>query len=252
MACSTDDVSPRMNDDSSDMSTHDMPGVPVDMNATTDQGTVVTTDMGQQNTPDQAEDVDQGSTSDVDMNGDEDMADMGSSPVDMTTDMTDPIDMADPVDMNAPVDMGDSTDMATTMDMGSMSYDDRVQGDCVATSDCGSSDFYCERSAVGGACSGCTNNCDDMPGSGSYQCVFGTCVAECSADSECPPGRFCNTRRGLCQVETCTNDVCPVPWFGCSEPDGICVRLSCDAGEACPTGTQCDGTYCIEDHISTP
>ena len=147
---------------------------------------------------------------------------------------------------------GDADMGALPVDMGASPYADRAKGDCTRTSDCGSAELFCEREAVGGTCYGSCTACDDLPGSNTYQCIAGACVPECGEDTDCPPGRFCNTRRGVCQVETCTNNVCPVPWFGCSAPDGICVRFSCDAGQACPAGTQCDGSYCIENHSTRP
>lgn len=157
-------------------------------------------------------------------------------------------DAGDEADMVSVPDMSVELDMASQADMSGGDYADRAQGDCTKTSECGSADLYCERSAVGGTCTGPCAACDDIPSSQTYSCIAGACVPECSDDTDCPPGRTCNTRRGVCQVERCVNDVCPVPWFGCSAPDGICVRKPCDAGQACPAQTQCDGSYCIETH----
>ncbi len=168
---------------------------------------------------------------------------------DLAQDMEAP-DMNAP-DMDALEDAGMDMaveDMGQDMSVDMGEYADRARGDCTQTSDCGSADLFCERGAVGGTCSGPCPACDDIPGPNTYQCIAGACVPECSDDTDCPPGRSCNMRRGVCQVERCTNNVCPVPWFACSEPDGICVRQPCDQGEVCPAQTMCDGRYCIENH----
>lgn len=240
-ACPDDTIAPLEGADMSSPVQKDMGSSgPVDMTSPSDQGGAGG-DMSA--LPDQSGTTDQG-TPEEDMGSSQDMQDM-SSVEDTPADMPD----MSASDMSAPDMM--TADMAVA-DMGASSYADRAKGDCVRTSDCGSPDLFCEREAVGGTCYGSCIACDNLPGPNTYQCIAGACVPECSEDADCPPGRSCNTRRGVCQVERCTNNVCPVPWFGCSEPDGICVRVACDAGQMCPTGTQCDGSYCIEDHSTMP
>lgn len=225
-----------------------------DAGVTQDMSVTTVEDMKGSDEPDQQEMTPDMTSEPEDMSRPDLSADLGESdqggvdqgePQDMAAEDMGPQDMSLPdmamLDMSLP-------DMA--MDMAGVDYSDRVKGDCVRSSECGSPDLFCERSAVGGTCFGPCSACDDIPGSGTYECLAGACVAECSDDTECAPGRTCNTRRGLCVVQRCSQNVCPVPWFGCSEPEGICVRLPCDAGEACPAQTQCDGSYCIEDHIT--
>ncbi len=147
------------------------------------------------------------------------------------------------------LDMG--SDMATDTgapDMGpGVDYSNRPVGACVTSTDCGSGSLICSREAAGGACAGC-GDCSSIPGNDTYTCQFGTCVRDCSSDDDCAPGRSCNNRTGLCLVDRCTNDVCPVPWFVCTTPDGICTRASCSNGEVCPAETTCTGGVCVEDH----
>ena len=159
-------------------------------------------------------------------------------------------------DTGSPDDAGAGTDAATDMgavdtgatpDMGSgVDYSNRPAGECVDISDCGGGNLICDRGAAGGVCSGC-GDCSDIPGPNTHTCVFGACVPDCSSDDDCPPGRACNSR-GLCTVERCTNDVCPVPWFVCSAPDGICERATCFNNEPCPAQTTCTNGICVEDH----
>lgn len=250
VACASDPVAPLALDAGGD-ATSDM----VDMSSRPgDQGGVGADDMNRvpdAGSLDQGSPIDQGTTPEEMGASTQDMADMSMMIEDAPVDMPDNTDMGG-ADMPDGADMGDTDMGSVPVDMGASPYADRARGDCTRTSDCGSPDLFCERGAVGGTCYGSCNACDDLPGSNTYQCIAGACVPECGEDADCPPGRFCNTRRGVCQVEQCTNNVCPVPWFGCSEPDGICVRVACDGGQACPAGTQCDGSYCIEDHSVMP
>lgn len=240
--CSSDPSAPLdraedvgVSEDMSVMALDDMKGAGApDQQATTPDMMGVSEDMSQ---PDLIEDLgvfDQGG---MDQGDPQDMFSEDMRGGDAGEDMREP-DMMTPDMFDMTADMG-----------GGVDYSDRVKGDCVRSSQCGSPDLFCERSAVGGTCFGPCSACDDIPGSGTYECIAGACVAECSDDTECAPGRTCNVRRGVCVVQRCSQDVCPVPWFGCSEPEGICVRVACDAGQVCPAQTQCDGSYCIEDHI---
>jgi hypothetical protein len=148
--------------------------------------------------------------------------------------------------MDAAVDMG-AADTGVTPDMGGgVDYSNRPAGSCVTSSDCGGGGLFCEREAAGGTCTGC-GDCSGIPGPNTHTCTVGACVPDCSTDDDCPPGRTCN-RGGLCTVERCTNDVCPVPWFVCSAPDGICQRATCANNEPCPAQTTCTNGVCVEDH----
>ncbi len=167
------------------------------------------------------------------------------------TDAGDPTDTGSGADSGtdsgSTTDAGGATDAGTTPDMGSgVDYSNRPVGECVDISDCGGGSLICDRGAAGGVCSGC-GDCSGIPGPNTHTCVVGTCVPDCSTDDDCPPGRTCN-RRGLCIVERCTNDVCPVPWFVCTAPDGICERATCFNNEPCPAQTTCTNGICVEDH----
>lgn len=241
MACSSDPSAPV--DRSTDTGViEDMAQVTMDM-AAADQATD-TPDLSSPRdmTRDQSMPVEDLGVEDLGVeDSGQDMMQVEDMPEDMPEQDAGVEDMAQVLDMPEDMSIEDMSEMGGA-------YADRAQGDCTSTSECGSADLFCERSAVGGTCFGPCAACDDIPGPNTYECIAGSCVPECGDDTDCPPGRTCNTRRGVCQVQRCTANVCPVPWFGCSEPDGICVRQACDAGEVCPAQTQCDGSYCIEDH----
>lgn len=224
-ACSSDPAqdSPPIEDmDSADASTtpattEDMSSIDEDMNP----NNTSTVDMPSTTIP---EDMSQ----EVDMSAGEDMASNGEDMSDMSTDMT--------------ADMTPTEDMATEVDM---ALPARPEGQCSATSDCGDERLTCNRQAVGGICQGTCDACDNIPDAYTYSCVQGSCVRDCDTDDDCSPGRYC-TGSGRCAIERCVDNVCPSPLFGCTSPDGICQRFSCDAMTPCPQGTACDNGVCIE------
>ena len=178
--------------------------------------------------------------------------DMQTSPEDMATtvDMQSSPDMSSAgIDMSTPTeDMTQGQEDMTSPDMSVMEDMmppvERPSGQCAATSDCGDERLTCTRVAVGGTCQGPCDACDAIPGADTYSCVQGSCVRDCEVDEDCALGRYCS--RGRCLIERCTDNVCPVAIFGCSSPDGVCQRRSCDAMEPCPMGTTCTDGVCIE------
>lgn len=177
-----------------------------------------------------------------------DMSPMLDMSVDMSVDMT--ADMAPAEDMAIEEDLGDlpqdmtsmEEDMSTELDM---TFPSRPAGQCTATADCGDANLTCSRQAVGGICQGPCDACDNIPDAYTYSCVQGSCVRDCASDDDCSLGRYC-TGSGRCAIERCVDNVCPTPLFGCTSPDGVCQRFSCDAMTPCPQGTTCTNGVCIE------
>lgn len=144
-------------------------------------------------------------------------------------------------------DMGtDDSDMApdTGNDMSSDPYEGRPVGQCAVSSDCpeNPNGKFCNRLLPGGSCGNCGTDvaCED-------ECRVGTCVTTCSTTDDCPPGLRCSS--SLCRAQSCTNGVCPVPFFGCSSSD-LCTRIDCSQdASVCPSGTSCLSGLCIEDRF---
>ncbi|RAL22871.1 hypothetical protein DL240_08235 [Lujinxingia litoralis] len=130
-------------------------------------------------------------------------------------------------------------------DVGGDPHEGRPLGQCNSSTNCppdAPGGPLCTRSAPGGICSGCGEFAGCAAG---YECFAGSCVADCSADSDCPPGMACSSR-GQCAIQRCVEDVCPDPMFGCNASD-MCERRSCEEQVDCPARTTCQGGVCIED-----
>ncbi len=138
-------------------------------------------------------------------------------------------------------DMGQS-DMGQADMGGGDPYAGRPTGQCTVDDDCPTNPNgkTCNRALPGGSCGACGNDsaCDDT-------CFNGTCITTCSSTDDCPPGLQCGGT-GRCGAVRCTNDVCPIPLFGCSA-SGFCARVDCSNGQACPADTTCTDGLCIED-----
>jgi hypothetical protein len=122
-------------------------------------------------------------------------------------------------------------------------YSGRPLGQCVVNDDCplnALGERLCLRSTPGGVCSGC-GTADHCPAD--TDCNSGTCVAACDFDDDCPPGMLCSGM-GRCIVQSCAQDICPTPLFGCNASD-YCQRAVCPG--ACPPYTTCVDGLCIED-----
>lgn len=126
-------------------------------------------------------------------------------------------------------------------------YAGRPIGQCADHEDCQENqpNLTCNRAAPGGICTGCGVD-GDCPGD--TICYVGACVTECSASNganDCPPGLYCLSS-GKCGISWCSEGVCAVPMFGCSD-SGRCERFECTTAVTCPENTTCVSDLCIED-----
>ncbi|MCK5689363.1 hypothetical protein KAI87_08840, partial [Myxococcota bacterium] len=130
-------------------------------------------------------------------------------------------------------DTGDDTTIST------------VAGQCVDNGDCtGGSE--CNVTAPGGICGSCMASNDNC--APNHSCTaYGSCNRICDYDEDCPEGMRCSGT-GLCAVEYCVGGVCPSPLFGCPDDNdsGMCIRVDCSGGTACPTDTTCTNGVCVE------
>ena len=124
------------------------------------------------------------------------------------------------------------------------SFADRPFGQCTSDMDCKAQNdlMYCNRAHPGGVCLGCGTD-DQCPGD--TVCYVGSCVQECSALTDCPPGLYC-TGAGRCGASWCVDDTCTDALYGCGDT-GRCARASCVSGDDCPAQTTCVDGLCIED-----
>lgn len=125
------------------------------------------------------------------------------------------------------------------------------KGQCFTDAHCGAG-LTCVAGSPGGFCSGCGGSCSVGPAD---QCNFGTCNESCTKDEDCTPGLRCNAS-GTCILKSCagTGTSTCGPFHSCQS--GFCRRISCAAGEVCPSGTDCKttstGRLCVEAFLTFP
>lgn len=123
------------------------------------------------------------------------------------------------------------------------------RGQCFTDANCGAGKT-CIATAPGGFCAGCAGSCSVGPAD---QCNFGTCNASCTNDVDCAAGLRCNSG-GTCVLKSCAGVGTCGPWHACD--GGFCRRISCNAGETCPSGTDCKttstGKLCVETFLTYP
>jgi len=123
------------------------------------------------------------------------------------------------------------------------------RGQCFTDANCGAGKT-CVATAPGGFCAGCAGSCSVGPAD---QCNFGTCNASCTNDVDCAAGLRCNPS-GTCVLKSCAGVGTCGPWHACD--GGFCRRISCNAGETCPSGTDCKttstGKLCVETFLTYP
>lgn len=125
------------------------------------------------------------------------------------------------------------------------------KGQCFTDAHCGAG-LTCVAGSPGGFCSGCGGSCSVGPAD---QCNFGTCNESCTKDEDCTPGLRCNAS-GTCILKSCagTGTSTCGPFHSCQS--GFCRRISCAAGETCPSGTDCKttsaGRLCVETFLTFP
>ena len=90
----------------------------------------------------------------------------------------------------------------------------RAEGQCSDDAQCG--EFDCNLAYPGGQCR-CGLTC-----AAGYECVVGSCVAECASDDDCPQGTDCSPLTNRCLLRTCQLDE------ECGSPD-----LRCSANGQC-------------------
>lgn len=135
-----------------------------------------------------------------------------------------------------------ATGTATDVPRAEDPYRNRPAGQCAEHSDCPdtANGRYCNRNLPGGSCSGCANDSQCHSGA---TCSFGTCITDCSEDTDCPAGLYC-LGSGRCAAVRCINESCPVDLFSCSS-SGQCERESCSTNADCPELTTCIGELCV-------
>lgn len=82
----------------------------------------------------------------------------------------------------------------------------------------------------------------------------GTCPLGCRADdpSTCPPGQICDTEKHTCEDVPCEADVdCPPGDRGAYCDDGVCA-IGCMQDPHCPEGYSCDNGSCVEGERCDP
>lgn len=131
-------------------------------------------------------------------------------------------------------DGGTSAD-ASAPDAGSF---DLGEVACRTHAECASGQV-CDLDAPGGRCQSCTGTGSCSAG---YECLFGTCLLECSTDADCNVGMRCANfaESRYCAPRSCAS--CPAP-YECRA--GSCARPLCASG-ACPAPLVCSGTHCVE------
>ncbi|MBU1536514.1 hypothetical protein KKF84_14405 [Myxococcota bacterium] len=154
------------------------------------------------------------------------------------------------------------------------------EGQCISDEDCHENltvgnPTFCNPSAAGGICIGCTGLDDDECPTGTTCTPYGTCASSCTLPTDCPHGT-CDTDSGYCVQSLCVSDQeCPEGTLCVDENNdgsGMCQRApctetlcsvynpqgECDPGASCIMGTcydsctpnPCTGlnrTLCVEE-----
>ena len=101
---------------------------------------------------------------------------------------------------------------------------------CVTDDDCheydSSAPTFCNKSAAGGICMGCTEN-SHCPGIS--QCSYGSCLEPCDNDDDCGAGRRCSSSLGFCTMVKCEDNSDCADGYYCqlgyySDSSGMCSR----------------------------